>query len=157
MNVIPTLEGGLRIDAEHPHDWLLLSSVADDAVSGDEKLGERLGNLITDEEIVADWKEFVVPDLDEGFSADVVLVATRIASARVDSDGGVGSLWITPDDAAQWYSTLNQARLALELRFQFGPGDSTEPEDFPDDARSGFMRSRFYCAIQSLLLDHVMR
>ena len=157
MNVMPTLEGGLRIDAEAPHDWLILSGITDDAVSSDEKLGQRLGKLITDEDVAADWNEFVVPDLDEGFSADVVLVATRIASARVGSGGEAGALWIVPDEASQWYSTLNQARLALEERYQFGPGEIIDADELQGEERAGFIRSQFYCAIQSLLLDHVMR
>ena len=156
MNAMPTLEGGLRIDAVDSTDWLLLSAATDDAVSGDVKLAQRLGDLITDREVAADWQEFIVPDLDEGFSADIVYVATRIAAARVETGGGPGPLWITPEDAAPWYSTLNQARLALEERYDFGPGESIDLAALSVDERSGFFRSQFYCGLQSLLLEHVM-
>ena len=157
MKVMPTLEGGLRIDAEEADDWLLLSGVTEDAISCDEKLARRLGKRITDEEVAGDWREFVEPGLDEEFSVSVVFVATRIAAARVDSGGEAGPLWITVDDASHWYSTLNQARLALEERYRFGPGEAIDPNSLPPEQRSGFFRSQFYCAIQSLLLDHVMR
>lgn len=154
---MPTLEGGLRIDAEDPGDWQLLKGITHDAVAGDEKLAQRLGNLITHEEVAPDWKEYIVPDLEEEFSSDLQHVTTSIAAARLEAGDGPGPLWITRDDAFHWYSALNQARLALEERFQFGPGDKVDPAGFPPARRAAFLRSQFYCAIQSLLLEHAMR
>ena len=120
-------------------------------------LASGLGNLITEEELARDWREYVVPDLDAGFSAEVLHVATSMAAARVEAGGGPGPLWITRDDAFHWYSALNQARLALEERFHFGPGHNLDPAELPPVRRAAFLRSQFYCAIQSLLLEHVMR
>ena len=157
MKIIPTLEGGLMIDADDPGDWQLLKGITTDAVASDEKLARRLGNLIADDDLALDWKEYVVPDLEAGFSADVLYVATSITAARVDSGGGPGPLWITRDDAFQWYSALNQARLALEERFHFGPSQVIDPGELPPLRRAAFLRSQFYCAIQSLLLEHVLR
>ena len=157
MKIMPTLDGGLMIDADDPGDWQLLKGITTDAVSGDEKLALRLGNLITEEELARDWQDYVIPDLDAGFSTDVLHVATSIAAARVDAGGGPGPLWITRDDAFHWYSALNQARLALEERFHFGPSQAIDPGTLPPSRRSAFLRSQFYCAIQSLLLEHVMR
>jgi len=157
MKVMPTLEGGLRIDAEEDDDWKLLLGITHDAVSCDERLANRLGNLIADEEVAADWREFIVPDLEEAFHADLAHVAISIAAAHVDSGGGSGPLWITRDDALHWYSSLNQARLALEEIHHFGPSENRSYEDIPLRCRSAFLRSQFYCAIQSLLLDHVMQ
>jgi hypothetical protein len=154
---MPTLEGGLRIDTEDEGDWQLLESIAGDAVSWDESLANRLGKLVTDEEVAADWRDFVISDLDEGFSSDLLHVTTVIASARVESGGGPGPLWITREDGFHWFSALNQARLAIEERHRFGPGERINPAGLPPAERSAFLRSQFYCAIQSLLLDHVMR
>ena len=109
-----TLEGGLRIDAEDEGDWQLLMGITHDALSCEEKLGDRLGGLMHDEQVARDWKEFIVPDLNEAFHTELTQVATAISAARVDSGGGPGPLWITPDDAFPWYSALNQARLAIE-------------------------------------------
>lgn len=154
---MPTLDGGLRIDAEDPGDWQILKSITHDAVACDEKLAQRLGNLVTDEEVAPDWREYVVPDLEEGFSSAVLHVTTSIAAARLESGGGPGPLWITRDDAFHWYSALNQARLALEDRFHFGPGERVDPADLTPLRRAAFLRSQFDCAVQSLLLEHVLR
>ncbi len=152
-----TLEGGLRLDAEDAADWKLLQGISSDAVSCDENLAHRLAKLITDKEIAADWGEYIVPDLEEEFSSDVLHVTTAIASARLESGGDAGPLWITPDDAFQWYSALNQARLAIEELHHFGPGGNIHPASLPAVSRQPFMRSQFYCALQSMLLEYVLR
>jgi len=157
MKILPTLEGGLRIDAEDDGDWQLLSGITRDAVSCDEKLSLRLGSFITDIAVVSDWLEYIVPELEETFHGHLAHLAAAISAARFEAAGGPGPLWITPDDAFHWYSALNQARLALEERFGFGPQELIDPAELPSDMRSAFLRSHFYCTIQSLLLDHVMR
>ncbi|MEI8037458.1 MAG: hypothetical protein WCJ14_03615 [Verrucomicrobiota bacterium] len=156
MKITPTRGGGLRIDAEEPGDWLLLKGIAHDAVSGDEKPARRLGQLITDEEVAADWRDYVMPDLEAGFVADVLHVTTAIAAARFEAGDGPGPLWITREDAFPWYGTLNQARLALEERFHFGGHESVDPADLLPVPRAAFLRSHLYCAIQSLLLEHAL-
>jgi hypothetical protein len=80
-----------------------------------------------------------------------------VAAARVDCGGGAGPLWITPGDAGQWYGALNQARLALEEIHHFGPGGNVDLAALPAHSRKAFLRSQFYCAVQSLLLEYVMR
>ena len=157
MNILRTLEGGLRIDAVDAQDWILLMGVAHDAVSCDRKLAERLGGLITDEEIAGDWREFIIPDLDEAFQSDIARVASAVSAARLEAGGGAGHLWINRDEAMTWYSALNQARLAIEEIHRFGPGERIRPEKLPLEHQASFLRSQFYCALQSLLLDQVMR
>ena len=157
MRILPTLEGGLRIDAEDDGDWQLLSGITRDAVSCDEKLSLRLGKLITDKDVIHDWLEYIVPELEEAFHGHLTHLATAITAARFEAGGGAGPLWITRDDGFHWYSALNQARLALEERFGFGPSELIDPAELPSDKRSAFIRSQLYCAIQSLLLEHVMR
>jgi hypothetical protein len=156
MNITPTLDGGLRIDVEEPGDWQLLKGIAHDALACEEKLAQRLANLITDEDVAPDWNEYVVPDLDAGFSAELLYVTTAIAAARFEAGGGPGPLWITRDDAFQWFGSLNQARLALEQHFHFGAHESIDPASLAPAPRAALLRSHFYCAIQSLLLEHAL-
>ena len=65
MNIIPTLEGGLRVDLQEPADWLLLRHLIDDACDRSVSLADELGDKVTAEEVSEDWREFVVPDLQE--------------------------------------------------------------------------------------------
>lgn len=156
MKVMPTLEGGLRIDSEDEDDWNMLRCIIVDANSTPEDLASRMGGLITPEAGAEDWQEYVVPDLREAFQDELAQVGTSIEAAMFHCDGKAGPIWITRDDAAAWYSALNQARLALEEHFHFGPGEAIDPDDLEPSHRAGFMRSKFYCAIQGLLLEYVM-
>ena len=157
MKIMPTLEGGLRIDIEDDGDWKVLQGITHDAVSCDASLGSRMGSLITDEELAPDWEEYIVPDLEETFQSELTHVATAVAAARVECGGGAGPLWITRAEADKWYGALNQARLALEEIHHFGPGEKLDPAAIPAHSRNALLRSQFYCAVQSLLLEYVMR
>ncbi len=156
MKAMPTLEGGLRIDAEDASDWELLRSIVSDAMHPKIDLASRLGGLISEEAGAEDWQEFVVPDLRESFNDELNQVAAAIEAAAHHASGEAGPLWITPDDVFPWYSAFNQARLALEDHFHFGPSDSIAENSLPPHKRAAFFRSKFYCAIQSLLLEYVM-
>jgi hypothetical protein len=157
MKIMPTLEGGLRIDIEDDGDWKVLMGITHDALACDESLGRRMGNLITDEEVAPDWEEYIIPDLEESFQGELSHVATAVAAARLECGGGAGPLWIKRDDAGAWYGALNQARLALEEIHHFGPGEKLNPAALSAGSRNAFLRSQFYCAVQSLLLEYVMR
>lgn len=156
MKIMPTLDGGLRIDAEDKGDWRLLSGITGDAMSRDDRLSHRLGEFISDKDVALDWLEYIVPELEDGFTAAVLHVTTAIAAARVESGGGPGPLWIKRDDVFHWYSALNQARLALEEAHHFGHGENIDPAELPPARGAAFLRSRFYCAIQSMLLAQGM-
>ena len=155
MNIIPTLEGGLRVDLQEPADWLLLRHLIDDACDRSRSLADELGDKVTAEEVSEDWREFVVPDLQ--FATSLEKVREVMAKAIEDCEGGTGSLWITPELGFDWYSSLNQARLAIETRHQFGDTSLYEIEPSANPRRqSAFYRSQFYSALQSLLLEHVL-
>jgi hypothetical protein len=158
MKAMPTLEGGLRIDAENPTDWAVLRSiVADAGASNSVDLASRLGGLISEEAGAEDWREYVVPDLRESFQDDLAQVGANIESAVFEVDGAAGPVWISRDDVSAWYSALNQARLALEEVFHFGPAEDMDLPSLPPAKRAAYIRTRFYGTIQELLLDHVMR
>lgn len=157
MKVSPTLEGGLRIDAEDLSDWEVLHAILHDARRGDVDLAGSLGALISEEAGAEDWQEFVVPDLRDEFDQQISRVAKAIESAMEQSGGEPGSIWISRNDGFIWYGALNQARLAIEELHHFGPSEDVAMEELHPARRSAFFRSQFYLAIQSLLLDHVMR
>jgi hypothetical protein len=157
MTVMPTLEGGLRIDAEDAGDWDLLRGIVEDANGGEPDLASRLGGMVDDTEIAEDWQEFVVPDLREEFQDELAEIAAWIESAAFDANGGAGPIWITRENAYPWYSALNQARLTLEEVYHFGPEGMANPRKMKAEKQAAFIRSGFYSDIQSLLLEHVMR
>lgn len=157
MTVMPTLEGGLRIDSDDEGDWELLRAIISDANCSESDLASRLGGLMTDDAVAEDWQELVVPDLREEFQDELAEIGAAIESAIFSSESGPGPLWITPEDGYPWYSALNQARLALEEVHHFGPEDTAEPLDMPPEKQAAFIRSGFYSDIQSLLLRHVLK
>jgi hypothetical protein len=153
---MPTLEGGLRIDTEDASDWELLRSIISDANGCRDDLASRLGGMISEESGAEDWQEYIVPDLREAFQDELAQVGAAIESAAYQADGGPGPIWITREDVFHWYSSLNQARLSLEEHFKFGPSEEINPKGLTPEHRAAFYRSKFYCAIQSLLLEYVM-
>jgi hypothetical protein len=157
MKAMPTLEGGLRLDSEDAEDWELLRSIVTDASPHGSDLAGRLGSMISEEAGAEDWVELVVPDLRETFLDELAQVGAAIESAISNADGAAGPLWITREDGFYWYSALNQARLALEEQHHFGALEWLDPKGLKPARREAFTRSRFYCAIQSMLLEYVMK
>jgi len=154
MNIAPTIEGGLRIDPENPKDWHILRAIVIDATQSHNDLASRLGAVITDERLSEDWNDIIVPDLRESFSDDLHHIQAAIETAAAFPKDKRSSIWVTREDAMQWYSALNQARLALEDTHRF----STSPDPDPKNLVrfEAYLRSQFYCAFQSLLLRHAI-
>lgn len=154
MKILPTMEGGLRIDPETEADWHILRAIILDANGHDTDLAARLGNMIANEAIADDWKEYIIPDLRESFSDDLHHVYASIETAAAFPVGDETPIWITRADSSKWYSALNQARLALEEIYQFGPEPETDPKNFSPLRKDALIRSRVYCTLQGLILDH---
>lgn len=157
MKAMPTLQGGLRIDAENAADWNVLRAIVADANGCTSDLASRLGGMISEQAGAQDWEEFVVPDLREAFQDELAQVGTSIESASFHVKDGPGPVWITREHGFAWYSALNQARLALEEQHVFGPGESIVAASLTPESRAAFIRTRFYCTLQGLLLEHVMQ
>lgn len=152
MKVGPTLQGGLRIDVETPLDWMVLRCISYDARAGGIDLADRVASSMGKDEEFEDWQEFVLPDLRDGFNAQ--LDAIEGALSRAGDGEEPAEIHIARDQADLWYGGLNQARLALEERYGFS---SASPEGMTPGKRSAWFRSQFYLHVQSVLLDHVMR
>lgn len=156
MRIAPTIEGGLRIDPETEEDWHILRAIILDANGHDIDLASRLGSLITDEKIAEDWNDIIVPDLRESFSDDLHQIYAAIESAAAFPQDEESPIWITRDDGFNWYSALNQARLALEEKYKFGPDPESDAANLKPLRHEALLRSHFYCALQSFLLKHVL-
>lgn len=152
MKVAPTLKGGLRIDVETPLDWMVLRCISYDARSSGIDLADRVSGRMEGDQGLEDWREFVLPDLREGFNSQLEAIEAAIAHAGDGEDPG--EVFITRDHAELWYGGLNQARLALEDRYSLS---AAQPEKMSPGKRSAWFRSQFYLHVQSLLLDHVLK
>lgn len=153
----PTLEGGLRIDADSLTDWMILELICADASS---LPGPPLYDQISSKMVQNDdWKEFVVPDIVTQFDEQISYVSRAISSAPRDEEHA-GSIFITKKDAMTWYGAVNQARLSLEKQHSLSKlEDIITKEDLQDldpEVRAAVVRNHFYTSIQSLLLDFVM-
>lgn len=152
MKVAPLLKGGLRIDVETPVDWMVLRCIPYDARSGGIDLADRVSAPMAGDEGIADWRDFVLPDLRDGFNAQLAAIEAAVNAAG--GDDAPGEVFIPKDDAELWYGGLNQARLALEERYRLSEAVLVE---MTPGKRSAWFRSQFYLELQSLLLSHVMR
>ena len=147
MNIVPTIEGGLAIELSSEVDWEVLEMIIRD-VGRPGHLAESLAGLMDDN---SDWEDYVLPDLKSVFDGQAKYVAAALKDAR---DRNEQVVFVNPKQGEQWYGAVNQARMALEARYQL---DSIEDyEDAPEELRSAYFRGRFYCMLQTMLLDYVM-
>ena len=106
------------------------------------------------------WDEIVEPELQEEFSSQVKFVNLKVMSAFrrcQESPEKEGEIVILKKDADLWYGALNQARLAMEEKYQLGPREIREAVGFDDDElESAHYREEFYLTIQSLLMRYAM-
>jgi len=156
MKILPTIEGGLRIDPENAADWHILRAIVLDANGHQIDLATRLGEMISHEKISEDWQDIVVPDLRESFADDLHHVYASIETAAAFPNESGTPIWITRADAHQWYSALNQARLAIEEKYQFGNNPESDPKNRKPLRHEALVRSRIYCGLQTLILDHAL-
>lgn len=151
MRAAPTLDGRVRIDPESDLDLMVLRSVLLDAKSGADGFAGRLVEGM-DESLAEDWEEFVLPELAETFDGQL-----RTVSAALEDAAPGEPVYVGKEDAEAWYGALNQARLALEAGHRCSEYRGLEElEDADGELRSACIRSNFYMALQSLLLEFVM-
>lgn len=154
MRIAPTLDGGLRIDAESDTDWLVLEMICTDAsnLPGKPLTGRLSAFMKTDE----DWDQFVTPELQNTFNDQITHISKSICLAEKDQNL-VGSLYIKKSEADIWFGAINQARLSLEARYRLSAYDEDQQID-PNNTqiKSAQIRYEFYTTLQSLLLEYLM-
>jgi hypothetical protein len=110
-----------------------------------------------DEEINADWREHVLPDMIEEFARQLDVVSEDLKTAKRFQDRGGEEEYafvIPKDHIDRWYGALNQARLVMQERYRFPEEDTSEAiEALMNTDRFGpYLISRFYTEIQGVLL-----
>jgi hypothetical protein len=157
MRLAPILRGGIRIDADSLDDWMVLNAICTDAANlPGVPLYDRLAQKMPRD---PDWEEFVAPDIRSQFSDQIDHVSRAISSASKDEEYA-GSVFITREDASQWYGALNQARMTLEQIYHLSElGDFVALDDLGaigDEKRSAVIRGHFYSTFQCLLIEYVL-
>ncbi len=157
MNVEPTVQGGLKITAASHDDWEYLDAICTDAESlPGSPVYDRISSRMKKD---ADWEEFVAPDIRSQFS-DQIKYVTKSISSVPKSEEGSGSIFISKEDAMDWYGTLNQARMNLEYRFKISElGEIRSIDDLQgieSEMQSAVVRSHFYSDLQCFILKFVI-
>ncbi|MGE9267065.1 MAG: hypothetical protein ACQKBY_03120 [Verrucomicrobiales bacterium] len=150
MNIGIQEGSAIELQVEEPAEWILLQALIRDAEG---ELADELGELMQEDEL---WEELVVPELSDYFSSQRKLVRDLIGRAHREAGGGQGNLLLDAENGGIWYAVLNQAQLALEARFQFGPREDVNEAALGEEAAQAFARRQFYGFLQELLLQHVM-
>lgn len=148
MTIGPTIAGGLKLIPEEDQDWLILLEIAND---GDSDLSNRLAALMDEDSM---WEDIVVPELEQDFTRQRMDVMLEVVKAKGE---GEEAIHIERENAETWYGALNQARLAIEAKYKFGPREFSLPDEITDsEEKSAYFRNDFYCTVQSLLLRYVL-
>ncbi|MCF7676084.1 MAG: hypothetical protein K9N23_15515 [Akkermansiaceae bacterium] len=153
MNLTSTADGGIELHLEHQAEWLMVASILHDANRPGFDLAAAVGARMADTEDWEDWSEWVLPDLREGFQQHLRTVAAAIEVGAQQGFIQPGTVVIPRDAFFDWYAALNQARLALESKYQFGQKSRIETEDTPTKRGAAHFRSQFYNFLQAHLLD----
>jgi hypothetical protein len=126
---------------------------------------------LSEEEFMEDWKEFVVEDMEDKFTADVRTLLSDLEQVKPQQrkdeveTASPQRLTLPLENAPAWFSALNQARLMLELRHKF----HDEHDQFVADPQNGalteealqerfvaFLRYEFFCMIQEWIVRHAL-
>lgn len=152
MNLTPTAEGGLELHLDHRAEWLMVASILHDANRPGFDLAAAVGARMADTGDWEDWCEWVLPDLREGFEQHLRTVAAAIEDGAKEGFTQPGTVVIPHDAFFDWYAALNQARLALETKYQFAQKPRIETEDTPTNRGAAHFRSQFYSFLQGHML-----
>jgi len=150
MQLGPTIDGRVKIVINDENDFAFFAELLQDAMGEDDTqpLVDQLARKGADE----DWEEFVKPDLVEQFHQEKLKVGEVLAKLQNEEET---EIFIGPENAQDWYSTLNQARLHLE--------NIHKVSEMPDDGLSSYepheiqvkMKYDLYTQIQSVILEVV--
>ncbi len=155
-----------------------LRMAADDASMGDCPGGrERLfppplagAEELLDAEFNDEWKELIAPEMEMQFAGDVGVFLSDLDSVRPVRKTGDAAVKLHRLDVPlahgrAWFSTLNQARLLLDLKYHLhDPKDAPEETGIREQAGETddprrllvLMRYEFYSWIQEWLVRNVL-
>ena len=125
--------------------------------SGSEAARNRLFSAPTEDageaEFAADWRSYVEPELRQLFQSSLEVIESDVKALRMNRKAGEATLTIPANHLESWIHGLNQARLALAARHDFGEKDMDRVVPIIGDERSlALLQVRFYGFLQELFL-----
>lgn len=176
MKFVVTETGALLADLDRI-EYMLLTQVADAADYTDsvlvrrrlfpEPVGGDLDGKVR-REINEDWQEHVIPDLENSFRRALETFEADVANARLGQAEGNGvfdgqpstyNVEIPMEHTDAWCSALNQARLALNEKYDLDLLGNEEEEDEAAIASAEWLarlQNEYYGMIQELLIRRLM-
>ncbi len=148
-------------------EWFMVVQLPDAAdFSQSKNARQRILPEPTDEDpdVVADWKEFIQPDLETQFRQAIDTVSRDLEQAEEYEDEGVllHRLAVPVENAETWYTVLNQARLVLNEEHKIADAEKKlffgeeNPSDLGEKRWLLMVQYRVYAAIQEFLLTTLM-
>lgn len=165
LQVLPDTAAG-KLGPSHLRERLTPSPLSDDSLAGEDTL-----------ELNKDWKEFIVPELEEGFrearavvqgdldQVEILPLSEWIEDLAEDFDPELPQelrrVRVPLEHTEAWYSALNEARLLLNEEHGIaGMSDRLESagrdEPLPDDLLLLLAQYELYSVVQSILVENVM-
>lgn len=106
-----------------------------------------------DANLLDDWSHYVEPELAQLFQSTLQVIDADLRELKASKSGGRGTLAIPVAHLEQWVHGLNQARLALAARHDFGDEDMEHPlPKAGDDRAFALLQMRFYGLLQEIFL-----
>ncbi len=109
-----------------------------------------------DPEFEQDWKDYVHPDLRNIFRSAQEIVEGDLKRFKPTESDESATLRIPIKHLEAWIHTLNQARLAISAKYDFGEEDMTKPLSLAADARGlALFQVNFYGFMQECFLQQL--
>lgn len=103
--------------------------------------------------LLDDWTSYVTPELAHLFQLTLQVIETDLRRLTIDKANGQGALAIPVAHLEKWIHGLNQARLTLAARHNFGEEDMEYSLPMISDDRSyARLQMRFYGLLQEVFL-----
>jgi len=110
----------------------------------------------SDDDLDADWKSYVEPDLRHIFQSSLEVIEQDLAALDQNPSGRRRDLRIPVSHLNAWIHGLNQARLALVARHRLTEAELEEHTAVDDEDRSfALLQTHFYGLLQHSFLHEL--
>ncbi len=134
------------------------SAQPDGSVDAEKRLFSQPADAANND-LCAEWKLYVEPELRRIFQSATETVATDLAQLNGNAKPFANcTLRIPAKHAEAWLSALNQARLVIAAKYAFTDGELCDHYRSPIGSRRdlGLFQVNFYGFLQEFILQHLM-